>query len=254
MTPGPAGQDDATPRIARRTFLAGAAGLSLSAAFAALPGALESRGWLASALAAEADLTRDTMNGLVAMITPGNDEYSVAQEAAFDGAGGIEGGTTGVLIKALDEFVPTPIAGGPTGSRVPISAAVAQALNRYATEVNPAAARGGFISPFSRLSYLEKGEVFRLFESDPAWEDNSVRYLAGILPAFVASITFSEAAFTNPDGTLRETPVGWKITKYTAPNDGWKEFQGYWKGHKSAAKAHRYVRHEHKKSGGKKRA
>jgi hypothetical protein len=243
----------ATPRLARRTFLAGAAGLSLSAALAALPRALDARGWLNTALAAEADLTRDTMNGLVAFITPGNDEYSVAQEAAFEGTGGIGGGTTSVLIKALDEFVPTPIVGGPAGSRVPISAAIAEALNHYATQVNPAAARGAFISHFSRLSYMEKGEVFRLFESDPAWEDNSVRYLAGILPGFVASITFSEAAFTNPDGTLRETPLGWKISKFSAPNDGWKEFQGYWEGHRSAVKAHRYVR-AHGRNGGKKRA
>lgn len=191
-------------------------------------------------------MTRDTLNGLVAFITPGNDEYSVAQGAPFEGPGGIAAGTTESLIWALDSFVPTPPLPG-VSERVPISGATAQALNHYALQVNPAAAGGGFVSHFSRLSYKEKGEVFRLFEGDPAWEGSAVRYLAALLPGFVASIAFSELPYHEGGGKLRERPVGWELFGYTGGNDGSADFKGYWKGHKAATKAHRYVKHPKKR-------
>ncbi len=230
----------------RRAFLAGAGGLTLSAALAALPAGLAKRGWIDEAAAAEPDLTRDTINGLVAFITPGDDEYSVAQGVSTKGPGGIAAGATGPIIETLDRAVPAPLVGGSTGATLPASGGVAQLLNNYATQVNPAASRGGFISPFARLSFEEKGEVFRRFESDPAWEGSAIRNLSGLLPAFPAFITFSEAPVFE-DGTLTEEPLGWRITGYGGRSDGWDELKGYYGGRRRAKKAHRFVRHRHRR-------
>ena len=57
-------------------------------------------------MAAELDLTRDTLNGLVAFVTPGDDPYSVAQGVATTGPGGIAAGATDAMIETLDRVVP----------------------------------------------------------------------------------------------------------------------------------------------------
>jgi hypothetical protein len=233
-------------RLPRRTFLAASGGAVLSVALAALPRALAERGWLDEAAAAELDLTRDTLNGLVAFVTPGDDEYSVAQGDSTKGPGGIAAGTTGAMIEALDGLVPAPFVGGSTGTTLPASGAVAQLLNSVALQVNAGASRGGFASPFARLSFAEKGEVFRRLESDPTFEGTPVRLLAGLLPVVVAFLTFSEAPVLE-GGRPTGKPLGWLISNYAGPSDGWREFRGYYGGRRSAANAHRYVRHRHRR-------
>lgn len=230
----------------RRTFLAAAGGATLCAALAGLPQALAGRGWLDVATASELDLTRDTINALVAFGMPGNDEYSVAQGVWTDGPGGIAAGATEAIIGTFDRAVPAPLVGGPSGTTLPASGGVAQLLNTYAVQVSPAASRGGFASPFARLSFEEKGEVFRRFESDPAWEDTAVRNLASVLPSAPAFLGFSEAGVFK-DGKLTGTPVGWAISGYGGRSDGWDEFKGYWGGRRAAANAHRFVRHRHRR-------
>lgn len=230
----------------RRAFLAGAGGLALSAALAGLPRALAERGWLDEAEAVDLDLTRDTINGLVAFITPGDDAYSIAQGVSTKGPGGIAAGATGAIIETLDRAVPVPVVGGSTGATLPASGGVAQLLNNYALQVNPGASRGGFASPFARLSFREKGEVFRRFESDPTWEDSSIRNLSGLLPTFPAFITFSEAGVFE-DGKLTERPIGWRISGFAGRSDGWNEFKGYYSGRRQARKAHPLVRHRHRR-------
>lgn len=229
-------------RFRRRTFLAAAGGAALSAALAGLPRALAERGWLdEAAAAAEVDLTRDTFNGLVAFVTPGDDEYSAAQGVATGRPGGIAAGTTGAMIEALDSLVSAPLVGGSTNTRLPTSGAVAQLLNNFALQVNAGASRGGFTSPFARLSFAEKGEVFRRLESEPALEGTPFRYLAGVLPTLVAALAFTEAPVLE-GGRVTGTPLGWLISNYAGPSDGWREFRGYYRGRRAAANAHRYVR------------
>ena len=60
-----------------------------------------------------------------------------------------------VFIRNLDAFVPVAIPGAGTET-LPASGGVAMLLNRYALEVNPAAAEGDAISPFARLTFDEK--------------------------------------------------------------------------------------------------
>jgi hypothetical protein len=226
--------------ISRRAFLAGAAVLA-----AELPGLLDSRGWLEAAYAQSSDVTRDTLNGLVAFVVPGRDEYSVAQGEKSDKPGGIEARTTDSLIELLDAFVPL----GPTGTSLPSSGGVATYLNQTALSVNPAASNGGFASPFSRLSFKEKIEVFRQLEESTttvqgsAQQAGELRFVAGILIGAVAFLSYSEYGVLDPKTReLKGTPVGWRISNYDGVAEGRAELKGYWQGRRKVRTARRYRR------------
>src|SRR5436305_2187335 len=144
-----AGAEASSGGVSRRTFLQ-RAGL-FGAAFAGfdLVALLEKKGLLGTAQAQSADLTVDTLSGLIAFVVPGNDAYSVAQGEKANGPGGIAAGGVEALIAGLDRYVPVTTLGG--SQSLPASGGVATLLNEYAMRVNPAAAGGGFLSPFARL-------------------------------------------------------------------------------------------------------
>ena len=180
--------------LSRRTFLAGAGATGLAALLSQLPTVLGRRGLLEEAQAQSADYVADTLSGLVAFILPGDDEYSRAQGTPTPEPGGIAAGTVPVLIADLDRFVPAS-AGGSPSQTIPASGGVASLLNDYALQVNPDAANGQFLSPFARLSFAEKAEVFRRFEADEGLSSavQEFRFVSGILPGFVAFLAWSEA-------------------------------------------------------------
>lgn len=231
--------------VSRRQFLHRCG--ALGAAIAALPQALAQLGWLDDAAAATLDVTRDTINALVAFAMPGADEYSRAQGVTTDGPGGIAAGATEAIIDTFDRALPAPLVGGSTGLTLPGSAAVAQMLNGYALQVDPAASKGPFASPFARLSHAQKSSVFQRMEADPAWDGTSIRNLAALLPGAPAFLGFSEAGVLRR-GRLAATPVGWRLSGYSGPSDGWDELKGYWGGRRAARGAHRFVRHRHPRS------
>jgi hypothetical protein len=223
--------------LTRRSLLRHGGLLGAATVLAQLPGLLDARGLLATAAAQSADLTEDTMSGLVAFVLPGSDAYSVAQGESFDGPGGIAAGAAPALIAGLDRFVSIATVAGPDLG-VPISAAVATLLNQYALRVNPLAAGGGFPSPFARLSFGEKARVFELFDSDPANEGTELRFLAGILCGLTALYAFSEAGVWDPQRReLTGGPVGWDIAGYGGPAEGHAELKGYYGGFRSAIDA-----------------
>jgi hypothetical protein len=232
--------------LSRRAFLAGTGGLGLSLALAGLPDALARHGWLDVAAAQDGDLTSDTISGLAAFIIPGDDPFSVAQGVSTPEPGAVGAGTVPAIIDALDKFVPAPLVAGSTGLTVPAAGGVAALLNAIALQVNPGASSGSFLSPFARLSFNEKGEVFRRFESDPTLADTEFRFVAGILPGFVGFLGYSEAgAYEN--GKLSGTPVGWQLSGFAGPAEGWNELKGYYRGRRSARNAHRFVKHRHRR-------
>jgi hypothetical protein len=220
--------------VSRRAFLQ-RAGL-FGAAFAGfdLVALLDKKGLLATAQAQSADLTVDTMSGLIAFVLPGNDAYSVAQGQKANGPGGIAAGGVEALIAGLDRYVPVTTLGG--NQSLPASGGVAALLNEYATRVNPVAANGAFPSQFARLSFAEKAKVFEMFEGDPTLEGTEVRFVAGILPGFSAFVSVSEAGVLKPDRTLSKRPVGWGIAHYGGPAEGHAELKGYYRGHKKATR------------------
>lgn len=229
-------------RISRRQFLARAGAVGFGAALVQLPAALRGKGWLDEAEAQDPDLTRDTINGLVAFVVPGPDEYSVAQGESSDTPGAIDAGTTDNLILNLDSFLPSADLGPfNNDGTVPLSGAVAGLLNSTAAEVDPAAAGGGFPSHFSRLSFEDKVEVFKRIEATAGDDDASrnIRFVGGILPGYTAYLAFGEwHAFDPATGTLTGRPVGWDLTQFqpgrTTPVEGWPELKGYFEGRKKA--------------------
>ena len=240
-----------SPGLHRREFLLRAGVLGAATALWQVPGLLRLRGWDSPAYAQEPNLVRDTLNGLVAFIWPGDDEYSVAQEDSTNGPGAIAADTTTILIQSLDEFLPAPDGPAPltTDETVPLSGAIANLLNAVAATVNPAAAGGPFPSHFSRLTLQEKAQVFKTLETDNGIPDNDLpepltaatgnfRFVAGILPGFVAFLAFGEWHTYDPDiRTLTKRPVGWDHSGYQGnrvnPAEGWDEHLGYYQGRRA---------------------
>jgi hypothetical protein len=170
--------------------------------------------------AATPDLVHDTLNGLLAFIVPGPDAYSQAQGATSGTPGGVDASVAEVLIPTLDLSVPF----------LPqFSAIVASILNNLAQLVNPSAG-SPFASPFANLKYPEKVAVLQIMDST-----DSLKSLGGVLPAFVAYLSFSDAGtFDRATRTLTGKPVGWAISNYSGVADGRNEFQGYFRNrHKS---------------------
>jgi hypothetical protein len=206
--------------------------LGLATALAPLPDILARKGLLGQALAAETDVTRDTLSALVAFILPGNDAYSRAQGDRTKEPGGIAAGTVPKFIDALDRFVPVS-AFGNDGQTLPASGGVAALLNGYAVQVNPAAANGAFLTPFARLSNREKAMVFERLESDPEFDGTELKFVGGILPGFVGFMAWSEAGVLDPKTRrVRKRPVGWRLSKYGGPAEGHAELKGYYQGRK----------------------
>jgi hypothetical protein len=205
-----------------------------AAAFAQLPGFLARQGWLESALAAESDLTRDTINGLVAFVVPGPDAYSKAQGQSSKTPGAIAAKTTHAVIELLDRFVGT--SEGPT---LPSSGGVATLLNGYALQVNPAAVGGQFVSPFARLRFADKIEVFRRFEADT--EGSELRFVSGILIGAVGFLSHTEwGAYDFQKRRLTGTPVGWRTSHYAGVAEGRNELKGYFQGRDAVHTSRRY--------------
>lgn len=174
---------------------------------------LTSRGWIQAAEVPNPDLLHDTFNGLLAFIVPGPDDYSVAQGVSTVELGGVDEGVADILIATLDETTPF----------VPqFSATVAGILNGIALVVNPSPG-GTFLSPFARLSFAEKAAVFQIMDGT-----ESLKPLAGVLPAFVAFFCYSEAAVFDPvTRSLTGDPIAWHLSNYQGVADGRNEFLRY---------------------------
>jgi hypothetical protein len=219
--------------ISRRVLLERAGLAGAATLLAQIPGFLSGKGWLDQALAQSPDATRDALNGLVAFVVPGPDAYSVGQGQSTAEPGGIDAGTPDLLIELLDRFV-----GLPAGT-LPSSGGVAQLLNGYALQVNPAAAGGAFASPFARLKFDEKVEVFRRFEQET--EGTELRFVSGILIGAVAFLAYTEGGVLNRETReLTKTPVGWTLSQYDGVAEGRRELVGYWKGRKKVRPHPRY--------------
>lgn len=128
---------------------------------------------------------------------------------------------------------------------IPLSLVVALLLNLVATQANPLAVSGLFLSPFARLSFREKAAAFALVEGPDAdlvalldtqlpepmraSVSGLLRFVGGALLEFPAFGAYSERAVLDPaTRTLTGTPVGWQLTAYQGVSDGWDDFIGYY--------------------------
>ena len=219
--------------ISRRTLLERAGLAGAGVILAQLPGFLSDKGWLEQAYAQSGDQVRETIDALVAFVVPGPDPYSVAQGQSTPEPGGIDAGATDLVIELLDRFV-----GLPAGT-LPSSGGVAQLLNGYALQVNPAATGGAFVSAFARLKFDEKIEVFRRFEQET--EGSELRFVSGILIGAVGFLSFTEGnALDRNTRWLTRTPTGWALSKYDGVAEGRPEMKGYWRGRRKVRTSRRY--------------
>jgi len=174
---------------------------------------LQSARWFEGVATQSPELVHDTFNGLLAFVVPGTDRYSTHQGVHTADPGGVDAGTTGILIETIDRSTPL----------VPqFSSHVAALLNGLAEAVNSAAA-GDFPSPFARLSFVEKAAVFQIMDATEGF-----KVIAGVLPGFAAFFVYSEAAtFDAATRSLTATPLGWTLSQYQGVSDGRDELRGY---------------------------
>lgn len=251
MTPTPL--DPRNP-LSRRSFLLRFGGTAVTAAaIAGLPELLRIRGWYDEASAQEASVTLDTFNGLAAMVWPGDDSYSISQGESTGRPGALAADAGRHIMEALDIFVPAPDGGGlANDDTVPLSHAIASAINAVATSVNPVGNGGTFPSAFARLAFADKVEAYRRLEEDTQALDSSslpeplshsagvVQFVFGVLPGFVQFFAFSEIDVWDPvAGGVTRRPVGWDHSGYlaefgTTPPEGHADLIGYY-GNRRAA-------------------
>jgi len=172
--------------------------------------------------------------------------------AGLDGSGiALPGSIAGlplVQVQTLDAALTTMLRNDAT---MPLSSVVAMLLNLAATQVNPAAVNGAFLSPFARLSFDDKCAVFEQLEGphpdlvatldggmpEPFTEtlSGTLRFLAGALLEFSAYGSYNEWSVYDPRArTIVRRPVGWRLTGYQPDGivHGWDEFKGYYQGRK----------------------
>src|SRR3954468_15145763 len=115
--------DGASDGLSRRDLMRRAGVLGAALATIDVAALLDAHGLLPAASALPLDVTRDTFDGLVAFVVPGNDAHSIAQGERASGPGGIAAGAAPALIAGLDHYVPAAL---PTGDvSIPSSGAVA---------------------------------------------------------------------------------------------------------------------------------
>ncbi len=149
-----------------------------------------------------------------------------------------------LILNKLDKYMDKLIAGEET---VPLAHVFSLILNITATMVNPLALRGSHLSPFSRLSFSEKMEVFKRLETgEPDISQlisiNLTPEQAAVLPNLMATFArnliqltafgaMSEwHALDGATRTLNFQPVGWENSNYLPDGnvEGWDEFLGYY--------------------------
>jgi hypothetical protein len=151
-------------------------------------------------------------------------------------------GLSAPAVATLDDALGALIEGGAT---IPLSLTVALLLNLVATQVNPAAVSGPFLSPFARLSFAEKAKAFELIEGPNAdlvaaldvnlpeplrgSVSGLLKFVGGALLEFAGFGAYNEhAVFDRETKTLTARPVGWTLSDYEGVSDGWDEFLGYY--------------------------
>jgi hypothetical protein len=208
-------EEEMTMNVARRDFVVCAGRMAGAAALLGTAGIARAKETFSEPRQFETDVVRDTLNGFVAFVVPGPDEYSAAQGVTTPEPGGLAAFATDFLIGALNLSAPF---------QPHFAAVVAGILNDIAHQVNPSAS-GTFPSIFARLSFAEKTAVLSVMEGlEP------LKPLAGVLPAVVAFITYSEApAFDPRTRTVTQRPIGWDLSAYDGVSDGRNDFQGYFR-------------------------
>ena len=248
-----------------------------------------SPGIVARAQQATPDITLDTLSAIVAFVCPGDDAWSVHQQVSLAEPGGVAAEAPELVRRTLDSYFPVPeglaflvetlqaeLAAVPLpegltaltwldgllegDGTVPLSPLVAAIVNLLAVAVQPASVAGPFATPFARLTWAEKAEVWRRFEGElpnlftpgvPETRLPVVSTILGLLASIGGLLRFASGAvleiatfasyaefgvFDPATRTLTGRPVGWELAGYDTDEvvAGWDELIGYYQGRTSA--------------------
>ena len=279
--------------LARMAALGAALGAAPSIVRAPAAGARVDRGLSPATVArvaqASPGLTHDTVSAITAFVCPGDDAYSVHQGVTLAEPGGIAAEAPDLVIETLNTYyaVPevaaflvealtaelsaVPLPDGLNGltwldglletdASLPLAPVVAAIVNLLAVQVDPASVAGPFLTPFARLSWEDKAEVWRRFEAELpllftpgvpgtrlpilstilellATLGGLLRFASGAVLEITIFASYSEYGVFDPaTRTLTGRPVGWDLAEYPpdAPVEGWDEFIGYYQGRTTA--------------------
>lgn len=149
---------------------------------------------------------------------------------------------------------------GANNATLPLAPFIAALLNWLAITVRPSSIAGPFLTPFPRLTWQEKGEVWRRFEIfvpdyfspgsatsilPVAQYPDVVRTLPGLLDYASGAVLEIGAmgcycewhVFDYATRRPFARPVGHLLSNYKGPAEGWDEFRGYYQGRRSAVDA-----------------
>lgn len=173
---------------------------------------------------------RDTIRGVLAFVVPGNDPYSIHQGVSTDRLGGVAPGTAESLERTLDQASPMPLL-GPEAGNLPGAAAIALLLNTFGVTADPRSVNGPFAAPFANLTHAAKAQVFEWLDTDSRFEGLVLKFVVNAIPTLAAFAAFSEVSAYDPARReITGRPVGWELSGYAGPSDGWDEFLGYYGG------------------------
>jgi hypothetical protein len=243
----------------------------------------------AQAAAASGELTLDTLSGVTAFVMPGDDAYSTHQGVALPEPGGIAAEAPALVADILNTYyaVPevaaflvevltaelsaVPLPEGLTAltwldgllevdATLPLGPIAAAIVDLLAVQVDPTSVTGPFLTPFPRLSWADKAEVWRRFEGELpdlftiggpgsrlpvistilellATLGGLLRFASGAILEITIFAGYSEYGVFDPaTRTLTGRPVGWELAEYPPeqPVDGWDELIGYYHGRTTA--------------------
>ncbi len=231
-------------------------------------------------------ITLDTFAGVSAAVIPGNDWHSISQQQFTLNNGAVAANTQQFLLENLDNYLPWPqelaapilsaLASAYSQAAGPIPFSLALALKPVETlilnkldeymdkliageETVPLAHvfslilnRGSHLSPFSRLSFSEKMEVFKRLETGEPDITHLISInltpeqsalLPGLMNTFARNLIQLSAfgamsewhALDSSTRTLNVRPVGWEISNYLPQGnvEGWDDFLGYYQNRSS---------------------
>jgi hypothetical protein len=169
------------------------------------------------------------MNGVLAFVVPGGDEFSAHQFGVDPDPnatpGGVAAGAAIPLIFGLNAAAPPP-----QGFNS-LSEALAGIVNLLASNILDPAQPQPFASPFANLSFAQKTFLFTEMDNPNGVFEDRFLGLSAPLITFAGMMSYSEAPVLDPvTGQLLAPPVGWAICSYDGVSDGRKDFKGYYRG------------------------
>lgn len=219
----------------------------------AIPGGIGTRGDLY--LTGGIDRVVPMPEGFMAQLLDGIGAYLNAAPLAIPDAAAESLGENGEwILENLDASLSQYLQGDVANSIM-----LALLLNLVANQIIEQPGTGPFVSPFSNLTWEQKGQVMAALDGENSWLKNALEWTIpdatfreaapGVLQMFISFVmriasfaSYNEFAVFDPENlTVAQRPLGWVLSGYLpdAPPipDGGDDFIGYYQGRRSVDNA-----------------